>query len=317
MEEKRFLKLGEISGDVKELQRLLNLEPVDGIFGPLTELAVKEFQEDHGLTVDGLVGNATWEALYATTDLTETFEFDNIEVQINEAFLPNDEYLKGPTKKRWLFLHHTAGWHNPFNTINHWARDTRGKIATEFCIGGQSIQGNDNTYDGKIVKCIPDGGYGWHLGIGNNVIHRESVGIECNNFGQLSKGGYYKKINNKRTWIAKEKDEFYTYVGTKADRSQVIQLEKKFRGFEYFHNYSDTQLEALHELILFICERDNIDPREGLAKLIKEKGDFEAFEFLDKDYVAANPGIYCHTNVIYGKSDMYPHPKLIDILKSF
>jgi hypothetical protein len=314
---KRLLKLGEINGDVKELQRLLNLEPVDGIFGPITELAVMEFQEDHGLVIDGLVGNATWEALYATTDLTETFEFDNIEDQINEVYLPKDEYLKGPTTKRWLFLHHTAGWHNPYNTVNHWASDARGKIATEFVLGGQSIKGDDDTYDGKIIKCIPDGGYGWHLGIGNNAIHRESVGIECNNFGQLTKAGYYKTISGKRTWIAKEKDEFYTYVGTKADKSQIIQLEEQFRGFEYFHNYSDTQLEALHELILFICERDNIDPRKGLAKLIKEKGDFEAFNFLDKDYVAANPGIYCHTNVIYGKWDMYPHPKLIDILKSF
>jgi len=46
MDGRRFLKLGEINGDVKQLQRLLDLEPVDGIFGPITELAVKEFQKN-------------------------------------------------------------------------------------------------------------------------------------------------------------------------------------------------------------------------------------------------------------------------------
>jgi peptidoglycan hydrolase-like protein with peptidoglycan-binding domain len=36
---------------------------VDGIFGPSTEAAVKNFQHDKGLTVDGIVGPHTWAAL--------------------------------------------------------------------------------------------------------------------------------------------------------------------------------------------------------------------------------------------------------------
>jgi peptidoglycan hydrolase-like protein with peptidoglycan-binding domain len=36
---------------------------VDGIFGPLTEAAVKEFQQGSGLAVDGIVGPLTWAAL--------------------------------------------------------------------------------------------------------------------------------------------------------------------------------------------------------------------------------------------------------------
>lgn len=48
--------------DVEVLQRALHIYP-DGVFGQLTEEAVKQFQAAHGLEPDGIVGKATWEAL--------------------------------------------------------------------------------------------------------------------------------------------------------------------------------------------------------------------------------------------------------------
>lgn len=42
-----------------------NTDGVDGDFGSTTQTAVRQFQKDHGLKVDGIVGKATWAALAA------------------------------------------------------------------------------------------------------------------------------------------------------------------------------------------------------------------------------------------------------------
>lgn len=260
----------------------------------------------------------------ATTDVKEKANIEkeiitqqpslDEEYKLKKHFLPKTQYFKGPTIKKWAFGHHTAGWHNPYKVIDSWGRDNRGKVATEYVLGGQKITDGNNEFDGILVKAFPDGGWGWHLGIGRRELHSNSIGIELNNFGYLTKGGYYKRIDGKKTWIRKQPGKFYTYVGTKADPNQVIELEQKFRGYKYWHNYSDAQIEKLKVWLLEMEDRYNINPRKGLVDLIKEKGVFEAFDFCNVEYVQNNPGFYLHTNVKKGKVDLYPHPKLVEML---
>jgi peptidoglycan hydrolase-like protein with peptidoglycan-binding domain len=58
---------GDREHPVRTLQYLLRARghtvTVDGIFGPLTDAAVRAFQASRGLAVDGIVGPNTWTAL--------------------------------------------------------------------------------------------------------------------------------------------------------------------------------------------------------------------------------------------------------------
>lgn len=62
-----LLKKGSHGKDVKTLQRILHLYE-DGIFGAMTEEAVKEYQRQHGLTADGIVGDKTWAVMLSQSD---------------------------------------------------------------------------------------------------------------------------------------------------------------------------------------------------------------------------------------------------------
>ena len=291
-----LLKVGSRGKEVKELQDFLNID-VDGIFGKSTKRSVENWQRSNHLLVDGVVGPKTWDAMgLATTDNSEQIYTTENGLIINKHYLPKGEYLEGPTKKEYVFLHHTAGWHNPFRTIDHWGRDSRGRVATEFVLGGPSIKGNDDQYDGVMVQAFPEGGYGWHLGKnGSQHMHSHSVGIEVNNFGYIKDGK--------------------TYAGTIAHESQIVTLDKPFRGYKTWHRYSDAQIEALHKWILWIGERDNIDIRAGLPALVKEKG-VNAFEFNEDAYYGRVKGLWTHTNTRKDKSDMFPQQELLDMLTS-
>lgn len=58
-----LLKRGSKGDNVALLQQMLGNLEIDGIFGRLTEAAVKAFQAANDLKVDGIVGAQTWAAL--------------------------------------------------------------------------------------------------------------------------------------------------------------------------------------------------------------------------------------------------------------
>lgn len=290
------LRTGSRGIQVKDLQEFLNIG-ADGIFGEGTAKAVKAWQSRNGLKVDGIVGPRTWDTMgLATTDISEQVYTLENGLLLEQYYLPKGEYKTGPTKKEYIFLHHTAGWHNPFNTVDNWGRDNRGAVCTEFVLGGPSIKGNNDTYDGKLLQAFPEGGYGWHLGKnGSQHMHTHSVGLEVNNFGYI--------VNGK------------AYQGTPVDKSQIVTLKEPFRGHKTWHRYSDKQIEAIRLWLLWIAERDNIDIRKGLPEWVKEKG-AAGFEFNSDAYYGKVKGVLTHTNTRKDKFDMFPQQELLDMLTS-
>ncbi|MCP4340871.1 MAG: hypothetical protein GY799_18775 [Desulfobulbaceae bacterium] len=293
-----LLKKGSRGQEVVELQQALGIND-DGIFGADTETAVEAFQQDNGLVVDGIVGSQTLAAIReinVTTDNSEKIYSPQKDLIVHKHFLPKGEYKEGPTSKEYLFLHHTAGWNNPYKTVDGWARDDRGTIATEFVLGGRSVKGNDDRYDGELVQCLPEGGYGWHLGKnGSQHMHTHSVAIEICNFSYAVKGK--------------------TYVNTPIVADQIVALPKSFRGYKKWHAYSDKQIKTLRSFILWIADRDSIDIRDGLVAEIKQKGP-KAFAFNNDAYRGKIKGMWTHTNIRKDKFDLSPQPNLMDMLIS-
>ena len=105
---KQILGFGSIGDDVKTLQTALEKLgysvgecKIDGIIGPDTTKAIKEFQEAAGLAVDGIAGPDTLEALKkAGTNIEEVSE------KTKDASVSYDELVDNITKKggRELFL---------------------------------------------------------------------------------------------------------------------------------------------------------------------------------------------------------------------
>lgn len=85
------LKRGSRGENVKRLQEKVNVE-VDGIFGKLTEGAVKAFQKANGLKADGIAGAKTLSALGLIKDVIIPCE------DIKQFSSPHGNMVYGPDK---------------------------------------------------------------------------------------------------------------------------------------------------------------------------------------------------------------------------
>lgn len=87
-----LLKKGSSGDDVKKLQLKLGLS-ADGIFSPLTEAKVKEWQAANNLKVDGIVGDITWASLFSSETApsdpipSSDFKLENLKGHIPDSVI--------------------------------------------------------------------------------------------------------------------------------------------------------------------------------------------------------------------------------------
>jgi len=321
MKLKRVLMSKMFGDDIKLMQTKLKqfeffTDKIDGYFSQNTLIAVTNFQREIGIRADGVVGFQTWGNILSygidksevdpilesnrSKDIPNKISFiGDSGLQIYDNILSDDEYYKKETQKNTIWLHHTAGGSRPDWTINSWEKDCNKdgdtlKVGTHFVIGRKSSTSNDNLWDGKIIKAYDDIYWSYHLGINKNSeeLNSKSIGIEICNYGPLTLG---------------KDSRFYNYVNKPIDESDVVELETPFRGYKYWEKYTDSQIESLRKLIIYLKDRWAIEIETGIYNK-------EWFEYNDKWF--STGGLRTHTQVRKDKFDMFPQPELIQMLNS-
>lgn len=215
-------------------------------------------------------------------------------MNIKQVQFPTSQYFQEQHPKKQIYLHHTAGNASGEQVFAGWASNSE-RIATCVSISGKG----KNTVDGQIIQGYSSKFWAYHLGLKQQVftkagvkyqsLDKISIGIEICNWGQLTlKDG-----------------KFYNYVNREVPADEVCTLEIPYKGYKYFHNYTDAQIASVKELLLLWKETYGIPLTYN-----------EDIWDISKRALAGEAGVYTHNSVRKDKVDIYPHPKMIEMLKS-
>lgn len=193
-----ILKLGSKGEDVNIVQKKLGLT-VDGVFGPKTEAAVREFQKKYGVYPDGMVGPKTWPLIQATSDNSpNTINSKQVDPSVVYAPLKCCISKYANRQIKYIAIHYTAGASSaPGRAINmrySWEKTKR--ASADFGVD-----------DRDMVQFNPDlkNYYCWSVGDKKNTAgggaqlygkatNRNTISIEiCSN---LKKGYSASKVNH-------------------------------------------------------------------------------------------------------------------------
>lgn len=205
---------------------------------------------------------------------------------------PTDQYIRENQDKNQIVLHHTVSGQGVDGDIAWW-RKTVDRVGTAIIVG----------WDGKIYQCFSSKYWAYHLGLktkNNKSLNQESIGIEIDAWGGL--------IRTNRQWFpAKWDKELKKYVAnTRVAPIKNVQVyEEGFRGFNGFEKYTDAQIEAVRELLVFW---------NGKYKIPLEYN--EDMWGVSKKALAGKSGVWTHASYRKDKSDCHPQPELIEMLKS-
>jgi len=213
---------------------------------------------------------------------------------------PDNKFFREKTEKKQITLHHTVSGPGVDGDIDWWLQGAE-RIATSYIIDRE----------GRIHRCFGDEFWGWHigcktadfaaLGVPYCKLDLNSIGIELDSWGALARhsdGKFYpisyaggKVVPDLRyppvTYI-------YEYCPT-----------QKFRGIQYFEQYTTAQLDTLHSLLIFLQSKHNI-PAHYSSDIWS----------LCRRALQGQAGIYSHASYRADKTDCHPQTELVNLLKS-
>lgn len=212
--------------------------------------------------------------------------------EIIQVDFPEDQYIREAYDKNQIVLHHTVSGQGVNGDIAWW-RKTAVRVGTAIIIG----------WDGKIYQCFSSKYWAYHLGLktaNNKPLNKGSIGVEIDAWGGL--------VRTNRQWYPAKWDSVSSkfVANTSVSPIQNVQVYPQgFRGFYGFEKYTDEQIEAVRQLLVFWNERYDIplDYHEDMWDVSDNALD-------GKD------GIWTHVSYRKDKSDCHPQPELIEMLKS-
>lgn len=212
--------------------------------------------------------------------------------KIIQVDFPADQYYRQQTSKKQIVLHHTVSGQGVNGDIAWW-RSTADHIATHMIVD----------WEGKIFQCYSSKYWAHHLGChtsNNKALNKASIGIEIDAWGGL--------MRHNRTWYPakwdKEKKMFVANTSI-APIKNVETYPEGFRGFYAFEKYTDAQLLAVRQLLVFWKSKYNIP-------LTYNPGMWD----VNGDALSGKKGVWTHVSFRKDKSDCHPQPELINMLKS-
>lgn len=299
-----MLYKGCSGSDVLKLQQRLielgyQLVP-DGDFGSGTDAAVKLFQHSAGLSVDGWVGDNTWNALFPATQqhpLIQTSEYEytvpmvDLPLRSQEYYQQYGEvnfgkYGRWDAPRKQIVLHHTAGSGSAKATRDWWNMDNN-PVATTFVIDAS----------GMVYRMFNEMCWAWHLGIStptSAIVNAGAIGIEICNWGFLNKVG----------------NRFYSYANVEVPESEVCVLEKPFRGMRYFQKYTPAQIQSAIGLV------KDLSRNFGIIIPQNDYSQSSSYWNVDQQAIAGKMGLYTHCNYLDQKIDIYPQPEMVAALET-
>ena len=178
--------------------------------------------------------------------------------------LDEDSYYDEPHPKDAIFLHHSGSFHRPDWLVQSWDRDksestNKIRYGAAFAIGGKDlVESTQDEWDGKVIQAFDPSCWSHNLSIkakNNTFLNQKSVAIEICNFGPLDLTLDGRFFSDSKILIPED---------------QVVELDSAYRGFKYFHKYSDKQLESVSELVKELSSRFEIDLVKGLKREIQK-----------------------------------------------
>lgn len=209
-------------------------------------------------------------------------------MDIIKKHLTNGQYLTTQYEKTSQFLHHTVGL--TAMSAWRWWNSTPQRVGTAQIIDR----------DGSIWECFDPSMWAFHLGIegDDNWQEKHSINIELVSGGPLryidKEFRFYPLWPNKTHYKVIPEDEVYAFT-------------KPWRGFEFWHKYTDDQLESLKWLI----GKNTLN----FPTLVIDNDIDSIFEFNQKVLDQHIGGIWTHGTVNKHKNDPFPYPPLIEALK--